>query len=248
MNRAQRITSLILRPARKRVEMGRRARGDGSVFYDAARGCWVGLIELGRDPETSRRRRRKVTAATREECRDKLDELREEKRKTGTVARRDVTVGQVVDDWLANPPPEVRSQITRRVPPARGAAAARFAAADAAGPADARPGRGRAGRPGPGGLRHPDHQDDAVGAGAGDPPGAARRPGGRATSPSWSRARTARVRESRSMTVAQVEALLSASARSARGCAPTSTPGSCAGCGPASCSACAGRTSTRPRA
>ena len=94
--------------------MGRRARGDGSVFYNASRGCWVGLIELARDPETSRRRRRKVTAATREECRDKLDELREEKRKTGTVARRDTTTGQAIDDWLANPPPEARSPITRR--------------------------------------------------------------------------------------------------------------------------------------
>ena len=94
--------------------MTRRQRGDGSVFHDASRGCWVGLVDLGRDPRTRRRVRRKVSAPTRDECRDKLDELREEKRKTGTVARRDVTVGQVVDDWLASPPPEVRSAITRR--------------------------------------------------------------------------------------------------------------------------------------
>lgn len=94
--------------------MGRRARGDGSVFYDTSRGCWVGLVDLGRDPETRRRVRRKVSAPSREECRDKLDELREEKRKTGTVARRDVTVGQVLDDWLANPPPRARTAGTRR--------------------------------------------------------------------------------------------------------------------------------------
>ena len=50
---------------------------------------------------------------TREEVRDKLDELREEKRKTGTVAPRDVTVRQVVEAWLASPPPEVRSVNTR---------------------------------------------------------------------------------------------------------------------------------------
>ncbi|HEY7325284.1 MAG TPA: site-specific integrase [Streptosporangiaceae bacterium] len=93
--------------------MARRAPGDGSVFYDAARGRWVGQVSLGRDPRTGRRVRRKVTAPTRSEVRDKLDELREEKRKTGTVARRDVTVRQVVGEWLANPPPEVRSQITR---------------------------------------------------------------------------------------------------------------------------------------
>lgn len=93
--------------------MGRRAPGDGSVFYDHARARWVGLVSLGRDPQTRRRVRRKVSAPTREECRDKLAELLEERRKTGTVARRDVTVRQVVGGWLASPPPEVRSQITR---------------------------------------------------------------------------------------------------------------------------------------
>jgi integrase len=94
--------------------MGRRARGDGSVFFDAGRGRWTGLVDLGRDPDTRRRVRRKVTAPTREECRDKLDELREEKRKTGTIARRDVTVGQVLDDWLANSSAQARSPVTRR--------------------------------------------------------------------------------------------------------------------------------------
>ena len=94
--------------------MARRSRGDGSVYYDAARGCWVGAIDLGRDPQTRRRVRRKVSAATRDECKAKLDELREEKRKTGTVARRDVTVGQVISEWLANPPPEARTIKTQR--------------------------------------------------------------------------------------------------------------------------------------
>lgn len=90
--------------------MGRRSRGDGSVFYDAARGCWVGVLDIGRDPETRRRRRRKVSAATKTECRDKLGELREEYRKAGTVGRRDITVRQVVEDWLARPPESVRSE------------------------------------------------------------------------------------------------------------------------------------------
>ncbi len=93
--------------------MGRRTPGDGSIYYEAGKRQYVGAVSLGRDPQTGKRIRRKVSAPTREECRDKLDELREEKRKTGTVARRDVTVRQVVDDWLASPPPEVRSQITR---------------------------------------------------------------------------------------------------------------------------------------
>lgn len=92
----------------------RRSRGDGSIFYDAARGCWVGSVDIGRDPQTGKRRRRKVSAPTKTECRDKLDELRGEKKRTGTVARRDTTVGQVMDDWLANLPPEIASPISVR--------------------------------------------------------------------------------------------------------------------------------------
>ena len=95
--------------------MGRRSRGDGSVFYDAARGCWVGSIDIGRDPETRKRRRRKVSAPTKTEAKDKLDELRAEHRKTGTVGRRNITVRQVVDDFLAHPPAEIKSDITRQV-------------------------------------------------------------------------------------------------------------------------------------
>jgi integrase len=95
--------------------MARRSRGDGSVFYDAARGCWVGSVDIGRDPQTGKRRRRKVSAPTKEECRDKLDELRQEKKRTGTVARRDTTVERIVKDYLANPPRTVKSPITRRV-------------------------------------------------------------------------------------------------------------------------------------
>jgi integrase len=95
--------------------MARRSRGDGSVFYDASRGCWVGSVDIGRDPETGRRRRRKVSAPTKTECRDKLDGLREEFRRTGTVGRRDVTVETVLRDLLANPPAEWKSPSTFQV-------------------------------------------------------------------------------------------------------------------------------------
>jgi integrase len=91
------------------------------VFYDTARGCWVGSVDIGRDPETGRRRRRKVSAPTKTECKDLLDALREEKRKTGTVGRRDVTVETVVRARLDNPPPRVKSAVSRRVHEAHGA-------------------------------------------------------------------------------------------------------------------------------
>ena len=95
--------------------MGRRSRGDGSVFFDAARGCWVGSVDIGRDPETGRRRRRKVSAATKGECRNKVDELRREKDRAGTVAPRNITVERIVRDLLASPPPSWKSPITIQV-------------------------------------------------------------------------------------------------------------------------------------
>lgn len=92
--------------------MARRSRGDGAVYYDPDRDRWVGAIDLGRDPQTGRRVRRKVSAETKSAAREKLDALRDEKRRTGTVGRRDVTVEQVVRDMLANPPEAWRSPNT----------------------------------------------------------------------------------------------------------------------------------------
>jgi integrase len=91
---------------------GRRARGDGSVFYDSARGVWVATIELARDPGTGKRTRRKASAPTRIAARELLDGMRAEKRKAGTVSRGDLTVAAV---YMAHPPPEWRSPITRQV-------------------------------------------------------------------------------------------------------------------------------------
>jgi len=94
--------------------MGRRARGDGAVYLDQARGCWVGQVDLGRDPATGKRRRPKVSAPTKTAAKAALDELRAEQRATGTVARRDRTTGMVVQAFLDNPPKSVRSAVTKR--------------------------------------------------------------------------------------------------------------------------------------
>lgn len=95
--------------------MARRARGDGAVYEDRDRGVWFASIELGRDPDTGRRVRRKVSAPTKSAALEELDKLRAEKRRTGTVPRQDTTVESVIADRLANPPQNVRSPITRRV-------------------------------------------------------------------------------------------------------------------------------------
>jgi integrase len=98
------------------MTMARRSRrGGGSVYWDASRACYVGAVSIGGGPETGKRIRRKVSAATEAECWDKLGELLAEKKRTGTVARRDITVERVVRDRLANEPRTVRSPITRRV-------------------------------------------------------------------------------------------------------------------------------------
>jgi hypothetical protein len=58
---------------------------------------------------------RKVSGATKTEAKDKLAQLLEEKRKAGTVGRRDITVRGVVDDFLAHPPQEWKSGNTLEV-------------------------------------------------------------------------------------------------------------------------------------
>lgn len=93
----------------------RSRRGRGTVFWDAARGSYVGQLSLGRDPQTHRRKRSpKVYAPSEAECWEKLDGLRDELRKTGTVAPRDVTVEMVLRDLLASPPAEWASPMTLR--------------------------------------------------------------------------------------------------------------------------------------
>jgi integrase len=89
--------------------MARRAHGDGSVYYDRAAGKWVGSVSAGRDPDTGKRIRRKVSGSTKTEAKDRLAELRDEMRKTGAVARRDVTTGQVVQALVDTPPSSWRS-------------------------------------------------------------------------------------------------------------------------------------------
>jgi integrase len=92
----------------------RSKRGRGTVFWDADRGSFVGQLSLGRDPETHARIRPKVFAATEQECWDQLDELRQEARRTGAVAPRDVTVGAGRAGLMASPPAEWVSPLTLR--------------------------------------------------------------------------------------------------------------------------------------
>ncbi len=91
----------------------RRSRNDGSLFFDATRKVWVGTLDLGRDPATGRRRRRKVSAKTKGEARKALDGLKATA-KAGTVPRGDLTVRDLLAALLAAPPASWRSPISVR--------------------------------------------------------------------------------------------------------------------------------------
>ena len=95
--------------------MGRRTPGDGSLFYDKQRKAWTAVVDLGRDLDTRKRVRRKISDKDKGQARAKLRRLLDEKAQTGTVARQDVTVERIVRDLLASPPSSWRSPITIQV-------------------------------------------------------------------------------------------------------------------------------------
>jgi integrase len=77
----------------------RRAKGEGSIFYDETSNRWVGRLDLGRDPRTGKRRRRKVTAATKTEAARRLAELRDQ-RHAGAIAMERPSVEDLTTRWL----------------------------------------------------------------------------------------------------------------------------------------------------
>jgi integrase len=87
--------------------MSRRAKGDGSVHEETwtdadgtKRTRWVGELDLGPDPATGKRRRRKVRAATQQGAARKVRDLRREIDAGLDVSRRAPTVEVVVREWL----------------------------------------------------------------------------------------------------------------------------------------------------
>ena len=56
--------------------MARRAKGEGTIFFDHARSRWVGQLPAAPGPYGKRRRGRKVSGKTRKEVAQKLNALR----------------------------------------------------------------------------------------------------------------------------------------------------------------------------
>jgi integrase len=89
-------------------------RDEDKRTHQRCSGHWTGVVDLGLTAE-GKRERRKVSARTKSEAREKLDALRAEKARTGTVVSGALTVGELVRELMANPPEEWASATTRRV-------------------------------------------------------------------------------------------------------------------------------------
>lgn len=84
------------------VEEGRRRKardGDGTIFWDKTKGCYVGKISLGSNPDGSRNRP-KVEGRTKTIVRAKLKQLKDE-HDAGIELGDKYTVEQAARDWLA---------------------------------------------------------------------------------------------------------------------------------------------------
>lgn len=92
---------------------GRRGQGDGSVYFEAARGRWVGVLDLGRNGD-GRRVRRKVTGATAKEARDRLRALRSEIEGGARARNGNLTVEAFLLDWLEREVPKFAKSVNTR--------------------------------------------------------------------------------------------------------------------------------------
>lgn len=83
----------------------RRGKGEGAVFYEDARSRWVGVLDLGRNGE-GRRVRRKVTASSAKDVRDKLRKLRQEIEGGARARNGNLTIEAFLTDWLEREVPK----------------------------------------------------------------------------------------------------------------------------------------------
>ncbi|HEY3004577.1 MAG TPA: hypothetical protein VGJ44_19675 [Kribbellaceae bacterium] len=95
------------------MSTGRRGRGEGAVYFEADRGRWVGVLDLGRNGD-GKRIRRKVTGSTAKEARDALRKLRDEI-EAGVRARNgNLTVEAFLLDWLEREVPKFARSVNTR--------------------------------------------------------------------------------------------------------------------------------------
>jgi len=91
----------------------RRGRGEGAVYYEASRNRWVGVLDLGRDGN-GRRVRRKVVGPSEKAARDALRKLREEIENGARARNGNLTVEAFLLDWLEREVPKFAKSVNTR--------------------------------------------------------------------------------------------------------------------------------------
>jgi integrase len=92
----------------------RGTKGEGTVYYDKTARRWAAVVTV-KDPDTGRSRRVKLTARDRAGAVRLRRQLVAERDATGRLAPKDMTVGRLLDDFLARPPASWKSATTVRV-------------------------------------------------------------------------------------------------------------------------------------
>ena len=78
--------------------MSRRGRGEGAVYRDGDR--WIGQLDLGRDAD-GKRIRRKVRGRTKSEVTEKLRQARKQSENSAPGGRSSITsVGELLTRWV----------------------------------------------------------------------------------------------------------------------------------------------------
>ncbi len=87
--------------------MSRRARGEGSLYFDERRDRWVGQADAGLSPRTGKRRRVKVVGAPGESKASVAGRLRERiQHLEATSSPAPTTVGELVESWRRRAAPK----------------------------------------------------------------------------------------------------------------------------------------------
>lgn len=84
--------------------MGKRAKGEGTIYYSAAREKWVAQLPAGKDGKRQLR-----TAATEAEALALLRQMHRERTAGRDLSRHPMTVQALLDDWLETMRPHIRA-------------------------------------------------------------------------------------------------------------------------------------------
>ena len=84
--------------------MGKRAKGEGTIFYSTARGKWVAQLPVGPDG-----RRHMRTADTEAEALKLLRQMRTEQDAGRDLSRQAESVKELIEDWLETMRPHIRA-------------------------------------------------------------------------------------------------------------------------------------------